>query len=1059
MSLRRSAAVATILATAAATIAGGGMFPAANAVTDDPLTGQSTHLAGGGESAQDSRLGRALVQPAKEQLAAVNTILADAGDGARVTWDQRFGTPRTIYPGAGQALSGPHAGSPVEAARAFVEANRAAFGLTSADVTALRVTRNHKLSGIDVTIVDFAQVFGGVPGSRGGSMGMAVDGQGRVLTFTGTVAPSTDLTGSFTLTPSLALTKAGSALGVTSLLTRADGQVAGFTRFKTGLGAPSYVQKVAFPTADGARAAYRVLMVKKLDDAFDMVIDAKSGEVLYKKSMVHHEAEGIIYDNYPGAPKGGQARKVSFGPTEQSPSGYVDPTGLTGIGVTTFGNNADTFKNWSNFIAPLDQANRTVAPTGQFNFGFPDAWGTSQCQATPPSYAQDSDAASTNLFYQHNRVHDEFYSYGFTESAGNFQSDGGDPIMGLVQAGAVSGGAPTYTGRDNAYMLTLPDGIPPWSGMFLWEPINDSFEGPCRDGDFDAGVIEHEYAHGLSNRYVGTTDGALGGHQSGSMGEGWGDWYALNHLHKNDLQDDSVLGSYVTGNKERGIRNWAYDDTEANFGDIGYDLGGAEVHSDGEIWTGTLWDMRQRLVAKYGEQEAAEISAFIVTDGMPLSPNDPSMLDMRDAIMKALDIRYHSRADFDALQDTVYAAFARHGMGLHASNQKSEADPTGASDIDPVPSFIHQNKVRNGTITGRVVNASTGAAVPDARIMLGTLEAGVTPIATTGPDGRFTVDAVAGSYPLTIQARGFGAQTLPTFDLAAGKTIAKKYSLAPNLASSANGAKVVSSTSGNAGALIDDTELTRWKTAVKSGNAVVKLAKPTTISSVQVSAFTTSRFEAVKSFTLQTSDDGVNWKTQPVGKDAFDYQIPRPTVGDVHYRTFKLASPVKASFVRVWADEALGETKTDAQFGDFQVFSSSATGVAPLPPAPLDEPYTETFTIAGSNPGGDSTDGGVVGTDFASSCTMPPASQGTDGWVSQLPESFGDGAHKVTTQGSGPTYDLDLYFFNADCELIGTAASAAADESGSLPSGTAYVLTSNWAGAATEVTLTAVDTQ
>jgi hypothetical protein len=228
---------------------------------------------------------------------------------------------------------------------------------------------------------------------------------------------------------------------------------------------------------------------------------------------------------------------------------------------------------------------------------------------------------------------------------------------------------------------------------------------------------------------------------------------------------------------------------------------------------------------------------------------------------------------------------------------------------------------------------------------------------------------------------------------------------------------------------------------------------------VQVSAFTTSRFEAVKSFTLQTSDDGVNWKTQPVGKDAFDYQIPRPTVGDVHYRTFKLASPVKASFVRVWADEALGETKTDAQFGDVQVFSSSATGVAPLPPAPLDEPYTETFTIAGSNPGGDSTDGGVVGTDFASSCTMPPASQGTDGWVSQLPESFGDGAHKVTTQGSGPTYDLDLYFFNADCELIGTAASAAADESGSLPSGTAYVLTSNWAGAATEVTLTAVDTQ
>ncbi len=435
------------------------------------------------------------------------------------------------------------------------------------------------------------------------------------------------------------------------------------------------------------------------------------------------------------------------------------------------------------------------------------------------------------------------------------------------------------------------------------------------------------------------------------------------------------------------------------------------------------------------------------------------MLNMRDAIMKALDIRYHARGDFDVLQDTVYGAFARHGMGLHASNTTSEADPTGASDIDPVPSFAHQNPAQNGTVTGRVVNASTGDPVPDARVMLGTLEAGVTPIATTGPDGRFTVAAVTGSYPLTIQARGFGSHTLPEFDLAAGQRIAKKYAVAPNLASAANGANIVSSTSGNAGALIDDTELTRWKTAVKSGNAVIELAEPATISSVQVSAFTTSRFQAVKSFTLQTSTDGVNWKTQPVGTDAFDYQIPRPTVDDVHYRTFTLDTPVKATFVRVWADEALGETMTDAQFGDFQVFSHSATAVSPLPPAPLDEPYTETFTIAGSNPGGDSTDGGIVGTDLANSCTMPPASQGVDGWVSALPESFGDGAHTVTARGSGPTYDLDLYFFNADCEVIGTAASGAADESGSLPSGTAYVLTSNWAGAATEVTLTAVDTQ
>ena len=100
-----------------------------------------------------------------------------------------------------------------------------------------------------------------------------------------------------------------------------------------------------------------------------------------------------------------------------------------------------------------------------------------------------------------------------------------------------------------------------------------------------------------------------------------------------------------------------------------------------------------------------------------------------------------------------------------------------------------------------------------------------------------------------------------------------------------------------------------------------------------------------------------------------------------------------------------------------------------------------------------------VGAELASTCSAPPASQGTDGWVSTLPESFGDGAHKVAATGSGAAYDLDLYFYNTDCELIGSAASSAADESGALPTGTAFVVTSAYLGAATEVVLEAVDTQ
>ena len=1043
-----------ILTTAATTLAAGGYIPTANAVTDSHVTSTDRAPA----TAADSRLGHALVRPTLAQRNAVKVLAQAGGAATSVTWDNRFGTPRTITPGAGEALSGPHSGTAVDAARAFAVANRTAFGLSSADVVEMKVTRDHKLAQLDVTIVNLTQTVSGVALSRGGSMGMAIDGSGRVLSFTGSLARNTSPLGSYSLSPTAALTKVGTALDAPTITLKAAGTTAGFQKFDTGLASESYVTRAGFPTADGIRAAYRVLFVKALDEAYDVIVDAETGEVLYQTSLVHNEAEGIVYPNYPGAPGGGKAVKVSFGPTKESPGGYVDPTGVTGVGVTTFGNNADTFKNWSNFIAPADQANRTVAPTGQFNFGFPDAWGTSECQAVPPSYAQDSDAASTNLFYQHNRIHDEFYSYGFTESAGNFQTDGGDPIMGLVQAGAISGGSPTYTGRDNAYMLTLPDGIAPWSGMFLWEPINDAFEGPCRDGSFDAGVIEHEYAHGLSNRYVGTEDGALAGHQSGSMGEGWGDWYALNYTHRNGLQKDSVLGAYVTGNDDRGIRNWAYNDTEANFGDMGYDLGGPEVHSDGEIWTATLWDMRRALVAKYGEQKAARIASFIVTDAMPLAPNDPSMLDMRTAIMKALDLRYHRAADFDVLQDTVYGAFAAHGMGAGASNEVTEDDPTGANDIDPTPSFTHQNPERNGTVSVKLVNATTGDRIQDANVILGTLEAGVTPVGVSDANGAVTTQAVAGHYPLTIQARGFGAQTITEFDLAEGTTYKKTIRLSPNLASISNGAEIVSSSSKGAKSLIDDTELTRWKTQIGSGNAVIKLAQPSKISSFQVSAFTTSRFEAVKSFTVQTSNDGVNWKTQPVGEDAFSYAVPRPTVDDVHYKTFTLASPVQASYLRVFADEALGDTKTTAQFGDLQVFGTSGA-ITPLPPKPLDPDFVESFTILGTNPGGNEAAGGVVGTELSEFCTFPPASQDTDGHVTELPEDFGDGAHKMSLSAGVTAVDLDVYFFNDECQVIGDIATAAANESGAIPTGTVYVVTSNYAGVAADVTLTAVDTK
>ncbi len=64
----------------------------------------------------------------------------------------------------------------------------------------------------------------------------------------------------------------------------------------------------------------------------------------------------------------------------------------------------------------------------------------------------------------------------------------------------------------------------------------------------------------------------------------------------------------------------------------------------------------------------------------------------------------------------------------------------------------------------------------------------------------------------------------------------------------------------------------------------------------------------------------------------------------------------------------------------------------------------------------------------------------------------------VKGAGVNAPYDIDLYFYDASCTRTGSAASSAADESGSLPSGTAYVVTQLWSGAATSFDLLAEDT-
>lgn len=114
-------------------------------------------------------------------------------------------------------------------------------------------------------------------------------------------------------------------------------------------------------------------------------------------------------------------------------------------------------------------------------------------------------------------IHLAFNRYGFTEVAGNFQQYNFG--RGGREGDAVIANAQDGSGFNNANFMTPPDGTNGRMRMYLWNTAN-----PYRDGDFEAGIVIHEYSHGLSTRLTGgpLNSGCLGWGESGGMGEGWG---------------------------------------------------------------------------------------------------------------------------------------------------------------------------------------------------------------------------------------------------------------------------------------------------------------------------------------------------------------------------------------------------------------------------------------------------------------------------------------------------------------------------------------------------------
>ncbi len=301
---------------------------------------------------------------------------------------------------------------------------------------------------------------------------------------------------------------------------------------------------------------------------------------------------------------------------------------------TTIGNNANSAESWTSFQVPGPFQFRPTSPFARdYSFAWTDAWNQNDCNSAlgfTPGVSWDISSAVTNLFVAHNRMHDFAYFLGFTEDNWNSQDHNfglteawrqNDPVLGSAQAGGAIPTALAFAlgARNNANMSTLPEGASSVTNMFLWQPQAGSFYPPCADGDYDMSIIGHEYGHMIENRTIGKGTARAGFH-AGAMGEAFGDLVAIEYAQENSFDNGTsptVAGAYATGNPHHGIRNYdvGFPSSGAdpkpgrhlnvdslNFGNIGYDVTGNEVHSDGEIWIEANWSVRRALVDKYNKQ-------------------------------------------------------------------------------------------------------------------------------------------------------------------------------------------------------------------------------------------------------------------------------------------------------------------------------------------------------------------------------------------------------------------------------------------------------------------------